>query len=147
MKTALRVVTIVLFLALSAGLIHAQQPTDGSLSKADLYEYAQQIAKNKIRVSTEKIMQIMNEKWPDSLIELSGPSTSILEERNSGEDAPVNISELPESEVHAAINPQDTNHIVVASMQQTATSLTFFRLCYSRLWHHLDTVPFHRASK
>jgi len=43
----------------------------------------------------------------------------------NGMDSPVNESESPESEVHAAINPLDSSHIIVAAIQQSASTLKF----------------------
>lgn len=49
---------------------------------------------------------------------------STQEYRNS-RDTLVAFSEYPESEIHAAINPNDSNHVIVAAIQNSGLSLEF----------------------
>lgn len=96
------------------------------VSKSWVYDRIQTTLKNKVKGDLEAILQLED----FNTLERSGSSQQIpdgLEFRN--EDIGISQTTETESEIHAAVNPADTNNIIVAAMKftegQIANNLTF----------------------
>ncbi len=105
--------TILLLLLTACALpVIAQQ----TMTKNRLYELARKTLHNKLSVEPELLEQ------PELLQSLisrnpSGKNDLPVQFRGSGEETNLTGSEDPESEIHAALNPVDSNNIIVGVMR------------------------------
>lgn len=86
--------------------------------KAWLYEQAKALLQKKLKASPEAMAHL------EYLLQESGSapaSASAIGLRN--EELNLSVSEESESEIHAAINPTDTNNIIVAAMKLDASQI------------------------
>lgn len=98
-------------LSLIATLISAQQ-----ISKPWTFDRAQQTLKNKVKKDLPALQQPENLQKLYRLQQQATKPTSTLQFRDA--DLGISITEEEtESEIHAAINPTDTNNIIVAAMK------------------------------
>lgn len=95
-----------------------------SFNKQWIYKQGQSVLQEKLKMAPETLDALLSQEpgnWPQPQ---SSQALSFREDENN-----LSGTEAPESEVHAAINPRDTNNIIVAAMQldagQVLSSLSF----------------------
>ncbi|MCB0548298.1 MAG: hypothetical protein KDD19_12015 [Phaeodactylibacter sp.] len=79
-----------------------------TFSKQWIYEQGRAVLARKVKATPEEL-QALRQQLPQPAEPPTGVSFRNLENNVSG-------SEKPESEVHAAVNPRDTNNIIIAGM-------------------------------
>lgn len=84
----------------------------------------EKIIREKIRVSPEQLDQVLNGNVPAWLAKEESRKTSKGNNHTRAANMIVSGSSDPESEVHAAINPNDSANIVVSANSSAASSLT-----------------------
>jgi hypothetical protein len=105
---SLRLSTLFLLCLFGMTSLNAQ-----SYSKTWIYEYGKQHVQEKIRKDVETIIQ--SGQFPSMETLNPDPLTQTLTTR--GDEGQINSSDEPESELHAAVNPTDTNNIIVSAMK------------------------------
>ncbi|HMQ48799.1 MAG TPA: T9SS type A sorting domain-containing protein [Saprospiraceae bacterium] len=86
--------------------------------KAWLYDQAKSLLQKKLKTSPEAMAHL------EVLFQENGSTpaeSALIGLRN--DEFNLSVSEEPESEIHAAVNPTDTNNIIVAAMKLDATQL------------------------
>lgn len=113
-----RLIFLLCICSFSLQLLAQQQP----LSKSERYELGLQIVKNKLKVPLQQLP-----KWmPSNETSETENTTLELTFRDTlANDIPVSASAESESEIFAAINPIDSNHMIVSGMRLGTAGLSF----------------------
>lgn len=120
---------------LSVGVVNAWSQ---SFSKQRVHEMVQTAIHNKVKTDVEKVIQ-QADQWKKNQTP-TVESTEAERITSREEDAGISDTKETESEIHAAVNPKDTNNIIAAAMkfsEDILNALTFpiyYTKDFGRTW-------------
>jgi hypothetical protein len=91
----------------------------GAIS-AQVNPYLKEVISNRIKTDVQQFTQYVSEGQINDVPKLTNEKYETIESRNN--DLFVNATPEPESEFHAAINPKDTNNIIICSMRNNPSN-------------------------
>jgi len=104
-----------LFVLASSLSLFAQQNT--------LEQFKREVIQHKVRTNAAAYMEF-HRAHPDALQEyLDSDGEKMPDVAGRNDDASVNETPEPESELHAAVNPADTNNIIICAMRNTPSNI------------------------
>ena len=121
MKKFIIIIINILFIIVPA--VHSEEQKPVTSKKT----YLQQTIEEKMKISLEDVLNYLKNNKISKSSELK--KNNIEEIQSMGNEVVVSADALPESEIHAAINPTDTNNIVISPMNFNSSSMLEGLLC------------------